>query len=104
PRQTGREEFLEHALIYALIGIDDAAATAAGLADPEPHVRRAALIALNQMPDSRLTRAMVAPLLGTTDPDLQYAVLDVIGKHPGWAGEILGLPPEWPRAPRPGSP
>ncbi|MBI1915690.1 MAG: HEAT repeat domain-containing protein [Planctomycetes bacterium] len=101
--RTGREEFLEHALIYALIEINDAAATAAGLAGPAPHVRRAALIALDQMPAGRLTREMVAPLLGTTDPDLQQAALDVIGKHPGWAGEIVGLLKEWLQAPRPDS-
>src|SRR4051812_38486751 len=101
--RTGREEFLEHALIYALIEINDAAATAAGLAAPEPHVRRAALIVLDQLPAGRLTREAVAPLLGTTDPDLQHAALDVIGKHPGWAGEIVGLLKEWLQAPRPDS-
>src|SRR5262249_5171442 len=38
--RTAGDEFLEHALIYALIEINDAAATRAGLGDPVPQVRR----------------------------------------------------------------
>lgn len=99
--RTGREEFLEHALTYALIEINDSVATRAGLADADPHVRRAALIALDQMPDGNLTREMVAPLLATTNAELQQAALAVVGKHPGWAGEIVGLLDNWLQDQRP---
>jgi len=93
--RTGREEFLEHALIYALIEINDSVATKAGLADAAPHVRRAALIALDQMPDGGLTREMVAPLLATTDSALQRAALAVVSKRAGWANESVDLLKKW---------
>ncbi len=45
---------LEHSLIFALIEIADPAATARGLTSDNSHVRRAALIALDQMPKGNL--------------------------------------------------
>ena len=45
---------LEHALIYALIEIDDRASTLTGLADQSSQVRRAALMALDQMDHGRI--------------------------------------------------
>ena len=82
---------MEHALVYALIEIDAFAATTAGLMDSAPAVRRATLIALNEMTTGELTREMVAPLLDTDDLDLQETVLQIIGERPGWADEIVGL-------------
>ncbi|HLV02670.1 MAG TPA: HEAT repeat domain-containing protein [Acidobacteriota bacterium] len=48
-RRGVNDHFLEHALIYALIQIADREATQVALADPNPKVRRAALLALDQM-------------------------------------------------------
>lgn len=93
--RSTRDQFLEHALIYALIEIADPAQTREGLADPAPHVQRAALIALDQMDRGDLTRADVAPLLASSDHDLQQAALVVIGKNPAWADEIVELLGEW---------
>lgn len=93
--RAGGDRFLEHALIYALIQIDDRAATLAGLEDANPQVRRAALIALDQMNSGGLTRELVAPLLDTNDVALQQAALEVIQKHEGWAAEITGLLGGW---------
>src|SRR4030095_13411421 len=45
----GGDRFLEHARIYALIRIADRSATVPGLDDPDPNVRRAVLLALDQM-------------------------------------------------------
>jgi putative membrane-bound dehydrogenase-like protein len=86
---------LEHALIYALIEIDDPDATTAGLAHDSSQVRRAALVALDQMDTQRLTRDQVAPLLDTDDALLKQAVIDVIAKHAGWAEELKGLLRQW---------
>ena len=85
------DRVLEHALIYALIEIADPAATAKGFADDSPAVRRAALIALDQMPEGNLTRDQVAALLDTTDQPLLTAALDVISRHPGWSDELVEL-------------
>lgn len=89
------DRFLEHALIYALIRLDDREHTLPLLTDANPHVRRAGLIALDQMPNGRLQRADAATQLDTDDPLLQQAALDVIARHEGWADEIISLANEW---------
>ncbi|WP_299465526.1 PVC-type heme-binding CxxCH protein [uncultured Gimesia sp.] len=86
---------LEHALIYALIRIDHRELVLAGLNDSSPAVRRAALIALDQMNSGNLTRELVTPLLDTDDPALQKEALTIIGEHAGWAGETLSLLKTW---------
>jgi putative membrane-bound dehydrogenase-like protein len=92
---AGTDRLLEHALIYALIEIDDHAVTVAGLSHPAPDVRRAALIALDQMDRGRLTRQLVTPLLDTNDPQLQRVALEVISRREGWAAEITDLLRNW---------
>lgn len=89
------DRLLEHALIYALIEIDDRESTLPGLSATSPQVRRASLIALDQMDHGQLTRELVTPLLDTTDPLLQQAALEVITRHEGWSGEIIRLLSDW---------
>ncbi len=60
----------------------------AGLSDPSARVRRAALVALDQMHGGNLTPEMVTPLLGTDDPILRQTVLDIVAKHSGWAQHL----------------
>jgi putative heme-binding domain-containing protein len=98
--RKGGDPFLEHALIYALIRINDRRGTLAALEDPNPRVRQAGLIALDQMPSGNLTREQVVPLLDTDDAGLQHAALEVISKRPGWSGSIQGLLRKWLEAPR----
>ncbi|MBI4603203.1 MAG: HEAT repeat domain-containing protein [Planctomycetes bacterium] len=98
-RRGAIDRFLEHALIYALIQIADREATLAALGERTPSVRRAGLIALDQMKGGGLRRELVAPLLDTDDPDLQAAALDVIGRNPAWSGEVLALAKGWLREP-----
>jgi putative membrane-bound dehydrogenase-like protein len=86
-RKTDRP--LEHALIYALIEIDNPAETRAGLAHESSAVQRAVLIALDQMPSGDLQRAEVAGLLATEDVALQTAALDVISRREGWTKELV---------------
>lgn len=88
---NAKDEFLEHALVYALIEIGDPAAIQPGLADDHPRVQRAALIALDQVAEESLTNTSVAGLLASNDPDLQRAALDVVVKHPTWSAELIGL-------------
>lgn len=123
------DPYLEHALIYALISIGDFRATLMALGDSRPHLRRAGLIALDQMHgtqkfmsvpaweaagkdnpfrgktfeyvgNAELTRQQVAPLLDTDDADLQQAALEVISRRPGWSDEILLLAAQWLRSPK----
>ncbi|MEX0937505.1 MAG: PVC-type heme-binding CxxCH protein [Pirellulales bacterium] len=93
--RSADDRFLEHAILYALIEIGDRGALLPALSDANPNVRRAALIALDQMPDGELTRDLVVPLLDTDDVPLQTAALGVITRHKGWADEILGRLDAW---------
>lgn len=89
------DRLLEHALIYALIEINDPEQTAAGLSHASPLVQRGALIALDQMPAGGLKQEMMAPLLDTVDPLLQQAALEIISRRPGWADATIGLLGDW---------
>lgn len=89
--RTADDEFVEHALIYALIEIGDVSSIEPGLTVSDPRVQRGALIAMDQIAGESLTREAVAPLLATTNADLQHATLDVIAKHSTWGEEITDL-------------
>jgi putative heme-binding domain-containing protein len=89
------DRFLQHAIIFALIRIDDRKSTLPGLTDPLPEVRRGALLALDQMDHGELSREDVARVLGTGDVFVQSAALEVISRRRGWAGEITGLARQW---------
>jgi len=89
------DRFEEHALIFALIEINDRQSTQAGLNDENPAVRRAALLALDQMTAGNLTRGDLTPLLASDDPTLLETVIEVLGRHPEWAEEFDGTLAEW---------
>jgi putative membrane-bound dehydrogenase-like protein len=82
------DPFLEHALVYALIEIDDRQATLAGLTHQDAGVRRGALVALDQMDSGNLTRTMVAEQLATQDPALLKAAVDILSRHADWADDL----------------
>jgi putative membrane-bound dehydrogenase-like protein len=97
--KLGGDRFLEHAYIFALIRIADREATAKFLADADPVVRRAALLALDQMDGGNLTRELVTPLLATDDRNLLRTALEVVSTRPGWAKELNGLLVDWLKQP-----
>ena len=81
---------LDHALIYALIEIGDAETTAAGLRSENSGVRRAALIAVDQMDEGGLKAGDVTPLLASTDSSLKQTASWIVGHHPEWGGALAG--------------
>jgi putative heme-binding domain-containing protein len=93
--RAGGDRFVEHAIIFALIRIGDRDGLLAALRDPSPAVRRAALIALDQMEGGNLSAEMVTPLLDPGDAALQQAALRVVTSHPGWSAEIFTLVRQW---------
>ncbi len=93
--QPGGDSFLEHAAIVALTRIGDRDATFGLLSARNPSVQRAGLIALDQMPQGRLTREAVLPLLATGDARLQEAALEVISHREAWSREALSLFETW---------
>jgi putative heme-binding domain-containing protein len=85
------DRFLEHSLIYALIEIGDADATRAGLSAAAPATRRAALIALDQMPGGGLSADKVAALLESDQPLLRETAGWIVERHPEWAAQVAGV-------------
>ena len=86
------DRFVEHAVTYSLIQLNDAAALAAALKSPQTGTRKAALIALDQLDDSPIVAAQAAAFLSDADPALRKAALWVFGHHsqkPEWAGAVL---------------
>ncbi len=86
-----QDRFVEHAIIYSLIQLKEAAPMQASLNAKEPRIRKAALIALDQMDNSPLQQAQVAPLLSHDNDDLRRAALFVISHHKDWAGAVLNF-------------
>ena len=78
------DRFVEHALIYALIGIHDVRQTTSGLGSPEPGVQRAALIALDQMESGILRPQQVIALLKSDQESLRQTSMWVLEHHPEW--------------------
>ncbi len=81
----------DHAVAYALLELHNAATTAAGLQDSSPAVQKAALFALDQLPDSKLDPQSVAKLLASPDAGLKEAAAWVIGRHPEWSDALVGF-------------
>jgi putative membrane-bound dehydrogenase-like protein len=82
---------LEHSLIYALIEIGDPLATRKGLQTENPLVRRAALIALDQMPGGDLSPETVTPLLASDDASLRETATWIVGHRPQWGDELVAF-------------
>jgi len=82
------DEVLTHSLTYALIEIADPAATQLGLGAESKKVRRAAVIALDQMEPSTLEYRTVVPLLSSTEPELSDTAEWIAGRHPEWGGAL----------------
>jgi putative membrane-bound dehydrogenase-like protein len=82
------DRILEHSLTYALIDIDDPSATRVGLQSDRSWMRRAALIALDQMDGGGLEPTKIAALLTGSDPVLKEASSWILGHHSEWGGAL----------------
>lgn len=89
------DRVLEHMLITVLMRSAQRDQVLLSLKSSKPSTQRAALIALDQMDDSPLTREMVLPLLSSEEARLQQTALEVIARRPGWATETLTLLKSW---------
>ncbi|MDB5308161.1 MAG: Cytochrome c [Gemmataceae bacterium] len=84
------DRVLDHSLTYALIEIADPKTTAEGLKNPSPRVRRAVLVALDQMPGGTLDAATVLAELGAKDAALRETAWWIAGRHPQWGDQLAG--------------
>ncbi|MEX2260605.1 MAG: PVC-type heme-binding CxxCH protein [Bryobacteraceae bacterium] len=80
--------FVEHAVIYALIRLRQPAPVIEALSHSNPQVRKAALIALDQMDGNPLRREHLVAQLNATNEQLSNAALWVAGHHPDWSADI----------------
>ncbi len=80
---------LEHSLIYAVIEIGDVERTRQALASQSPAGRRAALVALDQMPGGELHADDVVPHLIDENAPLQESAWWIVGHHPEWAARLV---------------
>ena len=74
----------------ALIDIGDPAAVRGGLAHDSPAVRRAVLMALDQMSGGGLAPADVAPHLTHPDAGMRSAAGWIVGRHGEWGEPLAG--------------
>ena len=94
-RRRPGDRIRDHAAIHALFETAATDEVTQYLNDPNTGVRRASLIALDQMDGGNLTREQVVPLLDTADQDLQQTVLDVISGREGWESDTFALLRTW---------
>ncbi|RMG35428.1 MAG: hypothetical protein D6725_12570 [Planctomycetota bacterium] len=97
PAAVDREE--EHALIFAMIEIDQPAPVRAALNDPDVAIRRAALIAMDQMDHGDLATSDVVPLLDAEDARLRQTALSIWLHHPKWYSAAADVALRWLRSP-----
>jgi putative membrane-bound dehydrogenase-like protein len=86
-----KDPILFHSATYAVIEIGDPAATARALDDSSAGVRRAAMVALDQMPGGTLDVKRVVAALTSNDAALRDAAGWVAGRHPEWGDALAGV-------------
>jgi putative membrane-bound dehydrogenase-like protein len=82
---------LEHSLTYALIEIADETALVNATARDNPRVRRAAIIALDQLKSTQLQASHVIEQLESEDEPLRDAAWWIVGRHTEWGNAVAGL-------------
>ncbi|HUF61638.1 MAG TPA: PVC-type heme-binding CxxCH protein [Verrucomicrobiales bacterium] len=76
------DRFLQHAVSFALIQLDDSKLTREGLHADQPRTIAAAIVALDQSHSDVLTPADVLPHLDSTEPWLREAAFDALDNLP----------------------
>lgn len=85
------DRFIDHSIIYALIELKTPAPTLEGLQSPNPKIRKAAFIALDQMDGSPLTAEQLTAALSDKNKELRTAALWVASHHPDWSDSVLSF-------------
>jgi len=85
------DRFVEHAIIYSLITLKSPEPLAQALADTSANIRKAALVALDQMDGAPLKKGQLEPFLNSNNKQLQQTGIWVAMHHLGWADVIAGF-------------
>ena len=86
--QEDNDSALDASFTRFLIDFGDIKTIRTGLAHKSPRVVRAALAALEQIPDAKLTFAEVQPYLDAKDADLRDTAWWIAGRHPDWGKDL----------------
>jgi hypothetical protein len=89
------DRFLEHALIYALIEINDYETTKNALSSENPRVIKGTLIALSEMSESKLEALEVLPFLAHPNDALRKAVHQICVKNHKWDAALANRFVRW---------
>jgi len=89
------DRFVEHAIIFALIELNNPQASRAGLSSSVASVRRGTLIALDQMDSQPLKREMIVPLLASDDPALVRTLIEILARRADWADDLTTTLATW---------
>ena len=84
-----KDRFIEHAIIYALISMNQPDLVKKGLTDPSDDIKKAALIALDQMQNRTLKPEQATSFLASNDSTLESTARWVVSHHPEWAGSMI---------------
>ncbi|MEM6279656.1 MAG: HEAT repeat domain-containing protein [Verrucomicrobiota bacterium] len=93
--RIGGDRFLEHAIVHALIEIDDSESTAMGLEFSEPATLRGVLRALYEMPSGKLEVFQVLPYLDAEEERLRRTAAELATRHPEWDAALANRFFEW---------
>ena len=86
------DRVFEHSLAYALMEIDDPAATrSAGLTHASPRAQRVSLIALDQMDRGDLKADEVVAMLSSPQPLVRDTAWWIASRHADWGGSLAGF-------------
>ncbi len=84
-----KDRYVEHAIIYALISMNQPDLVKKGLTDPSNEVKKAALIALDQMQNRSLRPEQITSLLSSNDSTIATTARWVVSHHPEWSAHVI---------------
>lgn len=85
------DRFIQHAIIYSLVTMNQPGEVQKALAHNSAQVQEAAMIALDQMPAASLQAGQVMPFLTNNSKNLQRTALWVASHHPEWSKEMIAF-------------
>jgi len=85
------DRFVEHAIIYSLIQFNQPEPLLASLKTGSVNIKKAAVIALDQMHTPLFKKEHLAPFLESNDEDLQNTGIWVATHHPEWTDIVVAF-------------
>lgn len=88
---ANNDRFEEHAIVYALIKLNNINPLLAALNNSSDNVKKIALIALDQIGGGALRKENLAAFLASKKPSLQKSGIWVASHHPEWSDIVINL-------------